>query len=108
MLRLVLAVLFRAKLRAALRQTPSYAAIPSTAWAHDWVIDCRPVGTGETALKYLAPYIFRVALSKGTSRYDALILALRRRMSAGLDVTASYTLASATSELNAMSPPMVS
>jgi hypothetical protein len=58
-----LAVLFRAKLRAALRQTPHYATIPAAAWAHDWVIDCRPVGTGETALKYLAPYIFRVALS---------------------------------------------
>jgi hypothetical protein len=58
-----LAVLFRAKLRAALRQTPHYVTIPDAAWTHDWVIDCRPVGTGETALKYLAPYIFRVALS---------------------------------------------
>ncbi len=26
-------------------------------------MDCRPVGKGETALKYLAPYVFRVALS---------------------------------------------
>ncbi len=58
-----LAVLFRAKLRAALRQMPFAAAIPAAAWDHDWVIDCRPVGTGETALKYLAPSIFRVALS---------------------------------------------
>ncbi|MCG3158170.1 MAG: hypothetical protein DKINENOH_04811 [bacterium] len=29
----------------------------------DWVVDCRPVGSGERALKYLAPYIFRVAIS---------------------------------------------
>ncbi len=58
-----LAVLFRAKLRAALGQMPFAAAIPAATWNHDWVIDCRPVGTGETALKYLAPYIFRVALS---------------------------------------------
>jgi hypothetical protein len=29
----------------------------------DGVIDCRSVGSGRTALKYLAPYIFRVALS---------------------------------------------
>jgi hypothetical protein len=42
---------------------------------------------------------FRTALSKGSSRYDGLILALRRRMSAGLDLTASYTLASATSDV---------
>jgi hypothetical protein len=27
------------------------------------VVDCRSVGRGQTALKYLAPYIFRVALS---------------------------------------------
>ena len=25
--------------------------------------DCHPVGNGETALKYLAPYVFRVAIS---------------------------------------------
>ena len=28
-----------------------------------WVVDCRPVGSGLSALKYLAPYIFRIALS---------------------------------------------
>jgi len=26
------------------------------------VVDCRPVGNGASALKYLAPYIFRIAL----------------------------------------------
>jgi Putative transposase/Transposase zinc-binding domain len=58
-----LAILFRAKLRAALRQTNLWASIPAELWKVDWVIDCRPVGSGRTALKYLAPYIFRVALS---------------------------------------------
>lgn len=28
-----------------------------------WVADCRGVGSGAAALKYLAPYIFRIALS---------------------------------------------
>ena len=42
---------------------------------------------------------FRTALSKGSSRYDGLILALRRRMSAGLDLTGSYTLSRATSDV---------
>ena len=32
-------------------------------WEQDWVVHCKPVGDGRTALKYLAPYIFRVALS---------------------------------------------
>jgi hypothetical protein len=46
---------------------------------------------------------FRTAVSKGSSRYDALILALRRRMSAGLDFTGSYTLAEATSDVGTAS-----
>ena len=42
---------------------------------------------------------FRTALSKGSSRYDALIAGVRRRMSGGLDLNASYTLAKATSDV---------
>jgi hypothetical protein len=58
-----LAALFRAKLRAALRQTALWSEIPAAAWQQPWVVDCRPVGTARAALRYLAPYIFRVALS---------------------------------------------
>ncbi len=58
-----LALLFRGKLRAAIGQLPGGTTHDSVIWQRPWVIDCRPVGTGETALKYLAPYIFRVALS---------------------------------------------
>jgi hypothetical protein len=58
-----LAQLFRAKMRAALRQTPFYREVSSQTWAQPWVVDCRRVGSGQAALKYLAPYIFRVALS---------------------------------------------
>jgi hypothetical protein len=58
-----LAVLVRAKLGAALRQTGLAAQVPAIVWRQPWVVDCRPVGSGAAALKYLAPYIFRVALS---------------------------------------------
>ena len=58
-----LAILFRAKLQAALRQTECYEQIPRATWQQAWVVDCRAVGSGAAALKYLAPYIFRVALS---------------------------------------------
>jgi hypothetical protein len=58
-----LAALFRAKLRSALRQTALWSEIPATVWQQPWVVDCRSVGTAQAALKYLAPYIFRVALS---------------------------------------------
>lgn len=58
-----LAALFRAKRRAALRQTELWASIPAEVWQQDWVVACRAVGSGRTALKYLAAYVFRVALS---------------------------------------------
>ena len=58
-----LAALFRSKVRAGLRQLRLEREVASEAWSKSWVVDCRPVGSGEAALKYLAPYIFRVALS---------------------------------------------
>jgi hypothetical protein len=42
---------------------------------------------------------FRTALSKGTSRYDALVASVRRRLSGRFDLNASYTLAKATSDV---------
>src|SRR5215470_5448654 len=50
-----LAVLFRAKLRAAVRQSALWSEIPATAWQQPWVVDCRSVGSGRAALRYLAP-----------------------------------------------------
>jgi len=58
-----LAALFRAKLCSALRQTAIYTEIEAEVWKQAWVVDCRSVGSGQAALKYLAPYIYRVALS---------------------------------------------
>src|SRR5439155_26293754 len=54
---------WRAKVRAALRQPPWAGQVSARAWATSWVVDCRPVGSGARALKELAPYIFRIALS---------------------------------------------
>jgi hypothetical protein len=55
--------LFRGKMRAGLQQLKLERAVPAAVWGKAWVVDCRAVGSGEAALKYLAPYIFRVALS---------------------------------------------
>ena len=46
---------------------------------------------------------FRAAVNDGESRYDGLILGVRRRMANGLDFSASYTLAEATSNIGAAS-----
>jgi hypothetical protein len=60
-----LSTVFRAKFRDALKtQAPHiFAQVPPETWSKNWVVHCKPVGDGKTALKYLTPYIYRVALS---------------------------------------------
>ena len=58
-----LSKLMRGKFHAALRKTDWLKDIPPQVWRQDWVVHCKPVGDGRTALKYLAPYVFRVAIS---------------------------------------------
>ena len=55
--------LFRAKFRAALQKTALFGQVPDQGWRQPWVVHCRSVGRGQAALKYLAPYIFRVTVS---------------------------------------------
>lgn len=58
-----LSKIFRAQFRDALRQSDCFDDSPAGVWHKEWVVHCQPVGTGQSALKYLAPYIFRVAIS---------------------------------------------
>jgi len=58
-----LSKLFRAKFRDALKGTDLFDRVPGQVWSTKWVTHCKPVGNGTASLKYLAPYIFRVALS---------------------------------------------
>jgi len=53
--------------------------IDASCWQTAWNINCQPIGDSEATLKYLAPYIFRVAIS------DSRIMAVKDRM-----VTFSY------------------
>jgi hypothetical protein len=60
-----LALRLRTRLKAALQQDHPMllAQIPPLVWSLNWVADVQPVGTGEPALKYLAAYVYRTALS---------------------------------------------
>jgi hypothetical protein len=58
-----LSKIFRGKFRHALQKTALFTQIPPKVWQQGWVVHCKPVGNGRTALKYLAPYVFRVAIS---------------------------------------------
>lgn len=54
---------FKAKLTDALRACGIYAEVPESAWWKKSVVDIEAVGDGRAVLKYLAPYIYRVAIS---------------------------------------------
>ncbi len=55
--------LFRARFQHLLQKTPLFAQVPPKVWQQEWIVHCKAVGNGQTALRYLAPYIYRVALS---------------------------------------------
>jgi len=58
-----LSLIFRAKFREQLRQSDLFQQAPAPVWQQSWVVHSQPIGSGLTAFKYLAPYVFRVAIS---------------------------------------------
>jgi Putative transposase len=59
-----LANLVRGKLRAALAKRRPDLVLPKAAWSKPWVVDCTAWGDGDEAvLRYLARYVFRVAIT---------------------------------------------
>jgi hypothetical protein len=58
-----LSPIFRAKFREQLRQNDLFQQVPEQVWQQAWVVHSQPIGNGLAAFKYLAPYIFRVAIS---------------------------------------------
>jgi hypothetical protein len=63
-----LSVIFRAKFRDALKKSELFALVAAGVWRKDWVVHSEPVGSGVQAFRYLAPYIFRVAISNNRLR----------------------------------------
>jgi hypothetical protein len=63
-----LSLIFRAKFRDQLKQSALFALVNPRVWLNDWVVHSEAVGSGEQAFKYLAPYIFRVAISNNRLR----------------------------------------
>jgi len=58
-----LGIIIRAKFRDALKKVGLYDLVPIQAWKQDWVCDVKTVGNGQAVLKYLAPYVYRSAIS---------------------------------------------
>ena len=57
-----LSILFRAKLRDALRHAGLADRVPPQVWRKDWVVHLQHAGSGDKVLEYLARYVFRIAL----------------------------------------------
>ena len=60
-----LSIVFKAKFRDELRKLNPllFNQISPSTWAKNWVVNSIPVGNGCHAMKYLAQYVFRVAIS---------------------------------------------
>ena len=60
---LAASILFRAKYKAIMDRLGLSAEIAAEVWEKAWNVNCQAVGDGTLALRYLAPYVFRVAIS---------------------------------------------
>jgi hypothetical protein len=65
-----LSIIFRTKFRDLMKQAKLLDQIPNDVWQIAWNVNCQPVGSSQATLKYLAPYVFKVAISN--SRIVAL------------------------------------
>lgn len=74
-----LARIFKAKFKTAMEKKAMLPLIDPQAWQLIWNVNCQAVGDAEASLKYLAPYVFRVAIA------DSRIVAVQ-----GRQVTFSY------------------
>lgn len=55
--------IYRAKFRDEMCKAKLSSQIPPAVWKEAWVVHSQAVGDGKRSLQYLAPYVFRVAIS---------------------------------------------
>ena len=55
--------IFKAKFRDIMKENKLYAQIPADVWNQNWIVNCQAIGTSEHSIRYLAAYVFKVAVS---------------------------------------------
>lgn len=55
--------LYKKRFVESIRKADLYENLPRDVLKLDWVVNIKPVGDGNAVLKYLAPYVYRVAIS---------------------------------------------
>ena len=58
-----LGMLFKKLFRQELKETEFYSQIPCGVWEKNWVVHAEPAGYGREVIKYIAPYVYRAAIS---------------------------------------------
>ena len=55
--------IFRAKFRDEMKKQGLFSQIPPDVWKIDWNVNIQAVGSAASTVKYLAPYVFKVAIT---------------------------------------------
>jgi hypothetical protein len=58
-----LSKIFHAKFRDEMKKAGLFDQLDPIVWNIDWNVNCQAVGSSEGSLKYLAPYVFKVAIT---------------------------------------------
>ena len=58
-----MSIIFRARFRDAMKKNCLYHQIPSQVWEQGFNVNCQAVGAGRRSIRYLAPYVFKIAIS---------------------------------------------
>ncbi len=58
-----MSIIFKAKFRDEMKKNHLYTQVPSRVWEQNFNINCQAVGSSERSIRYLAPYVFKVAIS---------------------------------------------
>jgi len=66
-----LSKIFRAMYREHMRKCGLLSQISHSVWNEPWIVNSQAVGDGRSSLRYLAPYVFRVAIGNTGSQGQA-------------------------------------
>ena len=58
-----LSIIYKAKFRDEMKEAGLFSQIDSVVWSKPWIVNSQAVGDGRASIKYLTPYVFRVAIS---------------------------------------------
>lgn len=58
-----MSAIFKAKFKDEMKKNNLYTQIPSKVWEQNFNVNCQAVGSSERSIRYLAPYVFKIAIS---------------------------------------------